>query len=265
MSVFTSPFVALGALLSHCADAFEPLFADSATAAAIIVFTCCVRLALHPLARSAARGERVRAELAPRVAELRRKHKDAPEKAQRAMGELYKEAGASPLAGCLPMLVQLPVFSVMYHLFSSGSGGTGLLDHTLLGAPLGGRWAGALGDGGVFGPRGLVYLGLFALVAAVATWTYTRARKTAAASAALAAVGGKADGKAGGADGEPAIPGMARIGRLLPLMAFGTLVSVAVVPLAAGLYLATSTAWTAAERALLQRVRTPRTGAETGA
>ncbi|MFE7119066.1 YidC/Oxa1 family membrane protein insertase [Streptomyces sp. NPDC057654] len=257
MSVFTSPFAALGALLSHCADMLEPLFGGSATAAAIIVFTCCVRLALHPLARSAARGERVRAELAPRIAELRRKHKNEPEKAQRAMGELYKEAGASPLAGCLPMLVQLPVFSVMYHLFSSGSGGTGLLGHKLLAAPLGGRWAGALGDGGVFGPRGLVYLGLFALVAAVATWTYTRARKTAAAAAVLA--------PAGGADGESAIPGMARIGRFLPLMAFGTLVSVAVVPLAAGLYLATSTTWTAAERALLQRVRTPRTSAEVSA
>ncbi|MEV0277227.1 YidC/Oxa1 family membrane protein insertase [Streptomyces sp. NPDC050610] len=259
MSVFTSLFAAFGALLSHCADLLEPLFGHSATAATIIVFTCCVRLALHPLARSAARGERVRAELAPRMAEVRRKHRNAPETAQRAVGELYKEAGASPLAGCLPMLVQLPVFSVMYHLFSSGSGGAGLLDHTLLGAPLGGRWAGALGDGGVFGPWGLVYLGLFALVGAVATWTYTRARKAAAASAART--------PAGGAAGAPAVPGLSGIGlsgvgKVLPLMAFGTLVSVAVVPLAAGLYLATSTAWTAAERALLQRVRAPRPEAE---
>ncbi|MEU7044846.1 hypothetical protein AB0A77_27830 [Streptomyces varsoviensis] len=71
MSVFAAPFAALGALLAHCADVLEPLFGGSATAAAIIVFTCCVRLALHPLARSTARGERVRAELAPRLADGR--------------------------------------------------------------------------------------------------------------------------------------------------------------------------------------------------
>ncbi|GAA0427601.1 YidC/Oxa1 family membrane protein insertase [Streptomyces luteireticuli] len=233
-----SLFAPLGALLSYLADALDPVFGASATAAAIVVLTLCVRLALHPLARSAARGERARSALAPQMAELRRKHGKNPEKLQRATAELYKKAGVSPVAGCLPTLAQLPVFYVMYHLFSTGSGGD-LLDHTLLGAPLGGRWADALGSGGPLGAHGLVYLGLFAIVAAVATWTYRRTRKAAAA--------------APPADGGQQLPGLAAVARIAPLMSFATLITVAVVPLAAGLYVVTTTLWSAVERAYLHR------------
>ncbi|MET9292875.1 membrane protein insertase YidC [Streptomyces sp. NPDC003077] len=236
MSVFTI----LGGLLSRIADAIDPLFGASATAAAIVLFTLGVRAALHPLARAAARGEKARAVLAPRLAELRRKHGDDPERLRKAAAELYAESGSSPLAGCLPTLLQLPVFFLMYHLFSAGGGD--LLSHTLLGAPLGGRWTDALADGGVFGPHGLVYVALFALVVAVATWNFRRAR---AASAALPATGG----------GE-AVPGMAGLTKIMPWLSFGTLITVAVVPLAAGLYVVTTTAWTACERALLHRDRT---------
>ncbi|MFD7238155.1 YidC/Oxa1 family membrane protein insertase [Streptomyces syringium] len=238
-----SVFAFLGTLLSHLTDLIDPLFGASATAAAIVLFTLGVRLALHPLARSAARGEGARAELAPELAKLRRKHKNHPERLHKAAGEMYAKAGSSPMAGCLPSMVQLPVFYVMYHLFATGSGGDGLLDHTLLGAPLGGRWAGALGDGGVFGPQGLVYLGLFALIAAVATWTYTRSRKAAATMP---------------VPGADQVPGMTGLTKILPLLTFGTLVTAAIVPLAAGLYLATTTAWTAAERAYLTPLRLPR-------
>ncbi|MGP3950190.1 YidC/Oxa1 family membrane protein insertase [Streptomyces sp. 7N604] len=244
MSVFTS----LGALLVHLADQLHPLFGASATAAAIVLLTLCVRLALHPLARAAVRGEKTRAALAPRMDELQRKYGRDPERLRRAMSELYAEAGASPLAGCLPMLVQLPVFFVMYRLFggrgATGGEGSEVLGHALLGAPLGGRWADALAEGGVFGAQGLVYLGLFAAIAAVATWTYVRARK--AMAAAPAAVGAAGAGPAIGA-----LPG--GMTKVLPLLSFGTLVAAAVVPLAAGLYLVTTTAWTAAERAWLQR------------
>ncbi|OPF82712.1 hypothetical protein VT50_0206720 [Streptomyces antioxidans] len=219
MSLFSS----LGSLLTTMADGLDPLFGASAAAAAIVLFTLCVRAALHPLARAAVRGEKARAALAPKITELGRKHRNDPERMRRAMAELQTKEGASPLAGCLPTLVQLPVFFLMYHLFSTGSGAGDLLGHTLAGAPLGAHWGGVLSGG-----PGLVYLGLFALIAAVATWTYLRARKAIV----------------------PGAPGMARV---LPLLSFGTLVTAAVVPLAAALYLATSTTWTAVERALLHR------------
>ncbi|MFH8573456.1 YidC/Oxa1 family membrane protein insertase [Streptomyces sp. NPDC017993] len=235
-----SVFGILGDALARGAAAIDPLFGAAATAVAVVLFTLIVRAALHPLARAAARGEKARTALAPQLAELQRKHKDHPERLKEATADLYAETGASPLAGCLPTLLQLPVFFVMYHLFSSGGGG--LLDHTLLGAPLGGHWSQALADGGVFGPHGLVYLALFALIAAVATWNYRRARASLAAAPQPAA---------GGA----AVPGMAGMAKMMPLLSFGTLITVAVVPLAAGLYMVTTTTWTACERALLHRDR----------
>ncbi len=230
MSVF-SP---LAALLSQLADGLEPLFGGSATAAAIIAFTLCVRLALHPLARAAARGERTRARLAPHVAELNARYQSDPQRMQRALTELYAKEGVSPVAGCLPTLLQLPVFAVMYHLFS-GSGGA-LRQHALAGAPLGGHWLEAVRAGGAFGSQALVYLAVFAVIAAVAAWTYRRARRTAAQAAPL-----------------PAAPGAAGLAKFLPLLSFGTLITAALLPLATGLYLATTTTWTAVERALLQR------------
>ncbi|MFH8347143.1 YidC/Oxa1 family membrane protein insertase [Streptomyces sp. NPDC018045] len=242
MSVFST----LGSALSQAADLIEPLFGASATAAAIILCTLGVRAALHPLARAAARGEKTRSAHAPRLAELRRRYAKDPRRLREETAALYAGTGSSPLAGCLPALLQLPVFFVMYHLFTSD--GSGLLGHTLLGAPLGGHWAQALADGGVFGPHGLVYLALFASAAAVATWNYRRARTAVTRNpAALAALG-----QTGAADGGTA-PGLAGMTKVLPLLSFGTLVSIAVLPLAAALYLVTTTAWTACERALLHR------------
>ena len=239
MSVFTI----LGAVLERAAEVIEPLFGGAATAAAIVLFTLGVRAALHPLARAAARGEKARAALAPQVAALQRKYRGDRERLQQATADLYAKNGSSPLAGCLPTLLQLPVFFVMYHLFSTGNGT--LLSHTLLGAPLGGTWRQALADGGVAGPQGLVYLALFAVITAVATWNYRRAKAAAAAAPTTAA--------------NTATPGMGTLNKLMPLLSFGTLITLAVVPLAAGLYVVTTTTWTACERALLHRDRTPAT------
>ncbi|MGW7101038.1 hypothetical protein [Streptomyces sp. NPDC054838] len=261
MSVFTHLVAQLGRLL-------EPVLAGSATAVAIVLFTVLVRLALHPLSRAAVRG-------------------------------------ATPVAGCLPMLLQLPVFYVMYRAFSSaevGGAANELLGHRLLAAPLGARWADALGEGGVFGAPGLVFLALFAAIAAVAAWSAVRGRRAALAPDGKAGVGGKAEagGNAGvggkarargnaGAGVEAGVGGGSRVGGkagvgakavargrglpgggvgtltaeqeaavrklggVLPLLSFGTLITAAVVPLAAGLYLLTTTAWSVAERAWLQR------------
>ncbi|MGI5482601.1 YidC/Oxa1 family membrane protein insertase [Streptomyces lavendofoliae] len=225
MSVFAS-------LVEQLAGLLQPLFHGSATAAAIVVFTLCVRLAVHPLSRAAARGQKARTRLAPKVAELRRKHAKDPERLQRAVLELHAQEKVSPLAGCLPSLLQAPAFFLMYHLFSGG----GMTGHALLAAPLGGRWVDALRHGGLLGDAGLVYLALFAIVAAVATYTYRRTRGQ------MTELG---EGMAGGLG--------AGMGKVMPLLSFATLVTVAVVPLAAALYVVTSTAWTAAERAYLYR------------
>ncbi|MBD2832104.1 membrane protein insertase YidC [Streptomyces sp. FT05W] len=243
MSAFMSAFASLvGAL----ADLLQPLFQHASTAAAIVLFTALVRLAVHPLSRAAARGQKARTKLQPQIAELRKKHSKNPDRMQKALMELHAKEKVSPLSGCLPSLLQMPAFFLLYHLFSSqriGGEPNSLLGHELFGAPLGERWHHALSEGGPFGPQGLVYLGLFVIVAAVATFNYGRTKRQMAANPMTPATG---------PDGQP-VPGMGAMTKVMPLMSFLTLVSVAYVPLAAALYIVTSTTWTALERAYLYR------------
>lgn len=198
-------------------------------ALAIVVFTLGVRSLLLPLSIAAARGERARSALLPQVKELQRKHAKRPERLRRETAELYASAGVSPAAGCLPALAQWPFFFVMYQVFVSATiaGHQNLLlAQTLLGSPLGQNWVWALGAGG--SPM-LVFLGLFALLAGLAWLTSRRIART--------------------------TPEGTQGARLLRLMPYGTVAMAAFVPLAAGVYLLTTTAWTAAERALLHRDR----------
>ncbi|MGW1024062.1 YidC/Oxa1 family membrane protein insertase [Streptomyces sp. NPDC002577] len=248
-----SVFSVFADLVEHFADLLQPLFHASAAAAAIVLFTAFVRLLVHPLSRAAARGQRARAELQPRIAELRKKHGKDAEKLQKAIIELHKEEKVSPLSGCLPSLCQVPAFFLLYHLFSNrtiGGEPNALLGHALLGAPLGDRWADALADGGMFGTRGLVYVGLFVVVAAVATFNFRRYRQQMAAMPMPVLTAG-GDGQQAGSQQQ--VPGMGAVTKVMPLMSFLTLFTVAVVPLAAALYVVTSTTWTAVERAVLYR------------
>ncbi|MFJ6406524.1 YidC/Oxa1 family membrane protein insertase [Streptomyces hydrogenans] len=230
MSVFPSPLLdAFSALVDRLAALLQPGFGGAATAVAVIAFTVLVRLAVHPLSRAAVRGQQARVRLAPRVAALRKKYANRPERLQRAVLDLHAEEKVSPFAGLLPGLLQAPAFLLLYALFSSGDRMGG---HALLAAPLDGRWSGALGDGGPFGPAGLVHLAVLAVALVVAAYQYLRTRRETVS----------------GPDGGPA--GLARV---LPLLSFGTVVTVALVPLAVGLYLVTSAAWSVVERALLMR------------
>ncbi|MFF9058481.1 YidC/Oxa1 family membrane protein insertase [Streptomyces sp. NPDC101213] len=256
MSVFLAVFVHL---VERFADLLEPLFHASAAAAAIVLFTAFVRLLVHPLSRAAARGQKARAALQPRIAELRARHARDPERLQRAVLELHAREQVSPLSGCLPGLLQAPAFLLLYYVFSHSTVGgetNGLLTHRLLDAPLGDRWTDALAAGGPFGGAGLVYLALFAVVAAVATAGYRLARRATAVNAtamSATAVSPAAGAVAGGPTGGEQVPGLGAVTRVMPFLSFFTLVTVAVVPLAAALYVVTSTAWSVAERALLHR------------
>ncbi|MGX1562045.1 YidC/Oxa1 family membrane protein insertase [Streptomyces sp. NPDC055506] len=240
MSVFAN-------LVEHLADLLQPLFGASAAAAAIVLFTALVRLLVHPLSRAAARGQKARTALQPKIAELRKKHGKNPEKLQRAVLELHAEEKVSPLAGCLPGLLQVPAFFLLYHLFSSdtiGGRANELLGHELFAAPLGERWTDALGAGSVLSGAGLVYAGLFVIVAGVAAFSYRLSKRMMAANPAVPA--------AAGSGGEQ-LPGLGAVTRAMPFMSFFTLVTVAVVPLAAALYVVTSTTWSVVERAVLYR------------
>src|SRR5262249_7588683 len=123
----------------HLVMALVPLSA----AGAIVVFTVLVRIAMLPLSIRAVRGEKTRAKLAPRLAELQAKHAGDPAAMSAALAELGRTEGGGPLAGCLPALAQLPFFFILYRLFTSSTvdgGPNELLGHTLWGVHLGTRF-----------------------------------------------------------------------------------------------------------------------------
>ena len=77
---------------------------------AIIVITVLLKIIFWPLTAASTRASQKMAALAPQIAALKEKHKDDPAKFSAKQMEFYKENKINPVAGCLPMLVQLPVF-----------------------------------------------------------------------------------------------------------------------------------------------------------
>ena len=80
----------------------------------IIVFTMLVKLCLFPLDYKSRKGMRKMSALAPKQAELQKKYGHDQEKLNRKLQELYKKEGASPMAGCWPMLLTMPILFAMW-------------------------------------------------------------------------------------------------------------------------------------------------------
>ena len=196
-------------LLSWLAAALAPLDGGAAVVVAIVLLTALVRLALLPLSRRRARAQQAQAGLAPKVLELRQKHRADPQRFQAEFAALYRDAGTNPLAALTPTLLQAPAFMVLYRVFSAGGSGS-LLSAEVFGHPLAAHGLAA----------GWPLLALVGALAAVATAVAVRARRAAQPAWTLA----------------------------LPYL---TVVPALFVPLAAGLYLLTSSAWSAVETAVL--------------
>ncbi|MFJ5990525.1 YidC/Oxa1 family membrane protein insertase [Lentzea sp. NPDC092896] len=188
-------------------------------ALAIVLFTIVVRLALHPFYRAAVRGEKAKAKLAPEIQKLQKKHSKDLMKLSEESQKVYKKNGVSMFAGMLPMLATVPFFMVIYQVVTTPNP---LLDGTLFGISLGSHFT--TGFAWVF----FVLFGLLAVVAYLTVkWQQSRMTTT------------------------PQPGFMTGLVKVLP---FGTILVAAYLPLAAGLYLLTTTTWTIAERALLYRI-----------
>ena len=79
-------------------------------AASILALTVIVKLALWPLQNKANRSMRQMSVLSPKIQELREKYKDDPTRMNQEVMKLYKQYGINPVGGCLPMLIQIPIF-----------------------------------------------------------------------------------------------------------------------------------------------------------
>ncbi len=88
-------------------------------AVAIIILTIVLKLCLWPLQNTATQSMKKMQLVSPKMNELREKYKDDPTKYNQEMMKLYKTYGVNPLAGCLPMVIQLPVFVGFYTMLGS--------------------------------------------------------------------------------------------------------------------------------------------------
>jgi len=83
-------------------------------ALAIILMTILIKILLFPINQKQLKSMRDMQEIQPRMKQIQERYKDDPEVMQKKMAELYKESGVSPLAGCLPLLLQMPIFIAFY-------------------------------------------------------------------------------------------------------------------------------------------------------
>lgn len=107
-----APFARILAWLLHL------LSAVGNYAVAIILLTVIVRGGMFPLSRKAAVNAQKMQELAPEIKKINEKYKDDMEGKMRAQRELQQRVGFNPLAGCLPMFLQLPIFIGLYRALS---------------------------------------------------------------------------------------------------------------------------------------------------
>jgi YidC/Oxa1 family membrane protein insertase len=212
--------------LEGLATLLTPATGGLAAALAIVLFTVAVRLLISPLTWLQARSARRGAALAPQLAALRERHRDDPVRLATETLALQRAHGAGPFAAMLPALAQAPFFMLMFHLVQPGPGApAGVLGGHLFGVPLTAHFAAGLP----------VFAGLFVLAVALAWWSSRRARQLLPASA------------------DPAQPGATLLPRIVGLLPYLTVVMVCWLPLAGGLYLVTSAAWTALEQAVWRR------------
>lgn len=224
-------------VLMGLAGLLDPIIGASSAAAAIVLVTILVRIALIPVGISQAKAEQTRGRLAPQLAQLRRRHGTDPERLRREMLALYSAEGTSPFAGCLPLLIQAPVLGAIYALFilpTIAGHPNLLLEQTFLGVPLGSSLAGSIASGALTPGALLVFAVVIGSIALVGEVTRRVFRVQ---------LGSPADA--------PAVAPAAQ--RLIGLLQFVTAAIAAFVPLAAALYLFVTVAWTLGQRVVLRR------------
>ncbi len=236
MDIFAFPPIALlldgaYALVQGIATLLNPIAGTASAALAVVVLTMVVRSALIPIGISQVKAEWHRRRLAPRLQALQRAYKKNPGLLQKKTAELYKSENVSPFAGFLPTLLQAPVISVVYALFIRLS-----IDghpNMLLAGHVGGVTLGTSFFHAGW-PGMPVFIALFAVIG-VAAWF---SRRTAVRLTLPPA--------------SDAAPSTAMLASVLSWLPFITVLFAAFVPLAAVIYLATTTLWTLVERSIMR-------------
>jgi YidC/Oxa1 family membrane protein insertase len=96
---------------------FELLGVPGPLGFAVIGLTVVIRVVLYPLMQAQLRSAKKMSALKPHMDVLSEKHKNDKQQLQQAQLALYKEHGVNPAAGCLPLLIQMPVLIALYNVF----------------------------------------------------------------------------------------------------------------------------------------------------
>ena len=116
------PFAAICKLLLACLGGVHALLEWSGAWSwgwAIVALTLLIKLVTWPLTAAQQRQAKKMAKFSKPLQEINEKYKDNPEKKQKELMKLYKDHGINPLAGCLPILIQMPIFFGMYTAFQT--------------------------------------------------------------------------------------------------------------------------------------------------
>jgi YidC/Oxa1 family membrane protein insertase len=232
IELFNSFRDALYHVLTFFQDLVEPLMASQSYWFAIVMLTIAVRILLIPLTVKQVRSTRVMQELAPEIKKLQAKHKNDKTKLNEEMMTLYKERGFNPMAGCWPLLAQMPFFFALYQVIYAkqiAGGPNVLIGKTFFGVPLETHWWALPGWDKLFSVAGLTIL---ALTTAMSLTTYISQRQLMSKQTA------------------EVNPQQQMIMKIMPLMFFVFAVNV---PLAVIVYWVTTNFWSVGQQYILLR------------
>jgi YidC/Oxa1 family membrane protein insertase len=224
----------------------EPVLGSQSYWFSIVLLTISVRILLIPLTVKQVRSTRVMSELAPEIKKLQAKHKNDRQKLNEEMMALYKERGFNPMAGCWPLLAQMPFFFALYQVIIADTLGfqnePNILRHqTFFGVPLEQHWWALEGADKIFSAAGLTIL---LLTTTMSLTTYISQRQLMSRQAAQVN------------------PQQQMLMRIMPLMFFVFAVNV---PLALIIYWVTTNFWSVGQQYMLLRTAPAPAGAAAGA
>ncbi|MGJ8652694.1 MAG: membrane protein insertase YidC [Opitutaceae bacterium] len=87
----------------------------------IVIMTICIKTLFWPLTAKASRSQKRMAKIQGPMAEMKEKYKDDPKRIQQETMKLFKEHQVNPVAGCLPMLIQMPIFLGLFYMLRTAS------------------------------------------------------------------------------------------------------------------------------------------------
>jgi YidC/Oxa1 family membrane protein insertase len=177
IEIFNTFRDALYHVLTFFQELVEPVLGSQSYWFSIVLLTIAVRILLIPLTVKQVKSTRVMQELAPEIKKLQAKHKNDKTKLNEEMMALYKERGFNPMAGCWPLLAQMPFFFALYQVIYRpviAGGANVLLGKTFFGVPLEQHWLQLAGWAKIFSAAGLTIL---ALTTAMAITTFISQRQ----------------------------------------------------------------------------------------